>query len=421
MEIATTCCRYLIIVFRPDFPPADANGEFTKVEMIVRHLSEKSLLMYALEKFQVHLNHLGSSDEKIRDEFMDFVELLKKWNNSYAHLLLGQWIEALKWPTNLHVYDTTSRLCLHVLLLCAADIRKEGVAQVLVSLRPDLLHIEAGKGNLVTTERLHENPPHPISQIIGGFPIRGAHEQRNGLMLLVDLEIDADLKDTAGRTPMSYAAEKGYESSIRLLIQQGANVESRDSAGRTPLSYAAENGQDLSIRRLLKNGADEESEDNTGRTPLFYAAGSGQEPSLLPLDNGRNIELEDWTGRTPLSYAAENGEELRLRRLLESGADIESEDKTGRTPLSYAAENGQEPSLRQLIEKGANDDSKDRTGRTPLSYAAENGHEGSVKLLLGRGDVKLNLEDMTGQTPLSYAVGNGHIAVVKLLKSHIET
>ncbi|KFY69520.1 hypothetical protein V496_00173 [Pseudogymnoascus sp. VKM F-4515 (FW-2607)] len=334
IEIATACCRYLRIVFRPDFPPADANGELTKVEMMV------------------HLNHLGSSDEKIRDEFMDFVELLNKWSNSYAHLLLGQWIEALEWPTNLHVDDASASLCLHVLLICAEDIRKEEVAQVLVSLRPDLLHIEAGKGDLVTTGPLHENTPHPISQIIEGVPIRSEYQHRDGLRVLLDLEVDADLKDTVGRTPVSYAAEKGYEGSIQLLLQKGADIESEDGAGRTPLCYAARNGQELSLRLLLQRGA--------------------------------NIESEDRDGRTPLSYAAENGQERSLRRLIEKGAEVGSKDSAGRTPLSYAAENGQELSLELLLQSGANIESEDRAGRTPLSYAVSNGHTAVVKLLRSR-------------------------------------
>jgi len=43
-----------------------------------------------------------------------------------------------------------------------------------------------------------------------------------------------DLRDTYGRTPLSYAAEKGHKAMVELLLGGGANVESKDKWGTTP-------------------------------------------------------------------------------------------------------------------------------------------------------------------------------------------
>ncbi|KFY82053.1 hypothetical protein V498_08657 [Pseudogymnoascus sp. VKM F-4517 (FW-2822)] len=257
-EIAMTCFQYLSIAFCPGFPPSEANAELPKLEIVVEHLSEKPLILYVLENFQSHVHHLGNNNKKIQGAFMNYVKLLALRSNSYASILLGHWIKALGWPTKLYVDEILAGLYLHFLLLYVADAEKD-VAKVLLSLQPDLLHIEAGKRHPLTTEQLLENGPHIIAQSIGGrTPRTTAYEN---LRVLMDLGADINLKDTAGRTPLSYAAENGHKDSMMLLLERGADVNSKDAAGRTPLSYAAENGHKDSIMLLLERGADVNSKD----------------------------------------------------------------------------------------------------------------------------------------------------------------
>ena len=40
-----------------------------------------------------------------------------------------------------------------------------------------------------------------------------------------------------GRTPLSWAAENGHETVVKLLLEKGAEPESKDNYGRTSLSY----------------------------------------------------------------------------------------------------------------------------------------------------------------------------------------
>ncbi|RYO80522.1 hypothetical protein DL762_007612 [Monosporascus cannonballus] len=60
----------------------------------------------------------------------------------------------------------------------------------------------------------------------------------------------ADLKDSYGRTPLSWAAEKGHEAVVRLLLEKGADLESKDNKGQTPLLYAAEEEHEAVVNLL---------------------------------------------------------------------------------------------------------------------------------------------------------------------------
>ncbi|KAK3377049.1 heterokaryon incompatibility protein-domain-containing protein [Lasiosphaeria ovina] len=96
------------------------------------------------------------------------------------------------------------------------------------------------------------------------------------LRIMDDLLIDnkgADMEGKYkehGQTPLSWAAEIGYEAVVRLLVEKGASVEARDSSsGQTPLLWAAANGHEAVVRLLVEKGATIEAKDNSsGQTPL---------------------------------------------------------------------------------------------------------------------------------------------------------
>ena len=47
-------------------------------------------------------------------------------------------------------------------------------------------------------------------------------------LLLLEQGVDADSKDSQGRTPLSYAAERGHEDAVKLLPARDLDVESVD-------------------------------------------------------------------------------------------------------------------------------------------------------------------------------------------------
>ncbi|QMW34992.1 hypothetical protein G4B84_010483 [Aspergillus flavus NRRL3357] len=122
-------------------------------------------------------------------------------------------------------------------------------------------------------------------------------------ILLQTEDIDVDSKDSNGRTPLSWAAENGYEMIVKLLLDTGrVDVESKDSEyGRTPLSWAAENGHERVVKWLLDTGRmDVESKDSNGRTPLSWAAENGHE-GVVKLLHRANLGNRDCVSEGPVS------------------------------------------------------------------------------------------------------------------------
>jgi ankyrin repeat protein len=57
------------------------------------------------------------------------------------------------------------------------------------------------------------------------------------------------------RTPLLYAAAKGHEAAVLVLLEKGANTEAVDATyGSIPLSWAAEKCHEIVVQLLLVSG-----------------------------------------------------------------------------------------------------------------------------------------------------------------------
>ena len=232
---------------------------------------------------------------------------------------------------------------------------------------------------------------------------------------------EVDLKDDYDRTPLFWAAGKGHEGVVGLLIERdGVNINAKDNLKRTPLMWAAKYGREAVVRLLVeRDGVNIDVKDDYGKTPLMWAAIYGHEAvvRLLIERDGVNIDAKNIQGSTPLILAAKNGHEAVVRLLIErDGMNIDVKDNYGKTPLISAAEHGQVAVVRLLIERDdVNIDAKNNYGKTPLMLATIYGHEAIVRLLIERDSVNIDAKDYEGRTPLILAAKHGREAIVQLL------
>ena len=262
---------------------------------------------------------------------------------------------------------------------------------------------------------------------------------------------DLNQRDSAGMTPLIWAAKNGHEKVVSLLLEK-INIEPDlpdTHCGRTALSWAAGNGHEKVVKIFLEprfvnpgsiggwwgGGAlvmelvfggryvNPDSLSNAGRTPLSWAASHGHERVVKLLLDRKDVypdTPDTMHGQTALSWAAAKGHEGIVRLLLDQ-KDVNPntlDTEYGRTPLLWAAISGNEGVVKLLLDrKDIYPNTSDREyGRTPLLWAAEKGREGIAKLLLDRKDVNPNTPDTRyGRTPLSWAAGNGHEGIVEVL------
>jgi Ankyrin repeats (3 copies) len=67
---------------------------------------------------------------------------------------------------------------------------------------------------------------------------------------------DLDARDTRGRTPLSYASEKGNEEIVKLLLDYNVDPNSTCADGWTPLARAVEGGNAAVVQLLLIKGVE---------------------------------------------------------------------------------------------------------------------------------------------------------------------
>ncbi|XP_047321320.1 protein S-acyltransferase 24-like isoform X2 [Impatiens glandulifera] len=107
---------------------------------------------------------------------------------------------------------------------------------------------------------------------------------------------DPDIPDNDGRSPLHWAAYKGYADCIRLLLFLDAFRGRQDKEGCTPLHWAAIKGN-LDSCTVLGQGLKKEDltvTDNTGLTPAQLAADKGHRQVAIFLGNVRKLLEKRW-------------------------------------------------------------------------------------------------------------------------------
>ncbi|KAG9197870.1 hypothetical protein G6514_000762 [Epicoccum nigrum] len=231
-----------------------------------------------------------------------------------------------------------------------------------------------------------------------------------------------NMQDETGQTALSYAASKGYEGTVRMLLaKRNIEVNLADNLGQTPLLCAAKAGATATVILLLDDPRTEKSKTDTdGRTPLSWAAAQGHDAVvklLLHADNTQ-VDVRDKHRQSSLHLAAKAGDRRVVRALLDDGANVQSRDDYLRTPLHEAAEHGKMDVVLLLLENGADVKAKDCRGRTVLNEAIKGNHDDLIQKLIDCG-ADLNTRMTGGTTILESAMHHGSSPhILRLLEAN---
>ena len=164
------------------------------------------------------------------------------------------------------------------------------------------------------------------------------------------------MPDASGRTALEWAAARGDDRAIAILLSYGADPNAMDLKLNTPLTLAANQSHAVCVRLLLEAGAETDPDLPAGikfGTPLNCAARNASDPLVLKnlLDLNANVEATGVDGVTPLLHIARNQDARHAILLLDAGANINARARDGRTPLTTAIMYNNHNVLQLLLDR----------------------------------------------------------------------
>ena len=94
------------------------------------------------------------------------------------------------------------------------------------------------------------------------------NSRREARKCIIHKNMDTDIRDAGGNTPLHYAARYNHAGMINWLVKHGANVHIQNNHGQSPLHYAYQANARRTIRALRMHGASTEVQDNNGVLPV---------------------------------------------------------------------------------------------------------------------------------------------------------
>ncbi|KAJ8358548.1 hypothetical protein SKAU_G00150730 [Synaphobranchus kaupii] len=290
---------------------------------------------------------------------------------------------------------------------------------------------DRGQERFFCLEFLLDNGGDPALRSLQGYtPVHyaAAHGDKHSLDLLLEMSFNClgDIESTIPASPLHLAAYNGHCEALRVLSETLVSLDTCDSAGRTALLLAAQRGHAPCVEVLLGHGASCLLQENRRKwTPLHVAAAIGQTDCLrLLVKSGEKADLADITdarGETPLMLAVLGGHTDCVSLLLERRAQPDAGDRRGRTALHRAVVMGCEESVLALLERHASVLSRDVRGLTPLHLAASCGRTkllGRLLLAASGPNPPDSVPDYSGYTPTHWAAYHGHEDCLEILLEH---
>lgn len=251
------------------------------------------------------------------------------------------------------------------------------------------------------------------------------HGQTHVLERLLDHGCEAGFVNDYGNMPLLYAATKGHEAVIDVLLDRGAKINTQ--AGRygivggrydNALQAAALGGHEAAVQLLLRRGADANLQGGQYGNAIQAAALGGHKAVLkLLFTKGAKLNTHE-VGEygNALQAAAAQGHLAVVHLLLEIGLDVNTQGGKYGNAVQAAASGGYKAVLNCLLDRRAEINMQGGMYGNALQAAACKAQEGVVNVLVGRG-AKINTRGGPYGNALQAAAFGGNEAILQLLLS----
>ncbi|PIN20327.1 Ankyrin repeat and DHHC-type Zn-finger domain containing protein [Handroanthus impetiginosus] len=175
------------------------------------------------------------------------------------------------------------------------------------------LHWSAVRGTIQVAELLLQEGAPVSAADLNGYQATHVAAQYGQTAFICHLvtkwNADPDVPDNDGRSPLHWAAYKGFADCIRLLLYLNAYRGRQDKEGCTPLHWAAIKGNLEACTVLVQAGKKEDLMviDNTGLTPAQLAADKNHRQVAFFLGNARKLFDKQWDSNSFLGKLSKLG------------------------------------------------------------------------------------------------------------------
>ncbi|KAL3484530.1 ankyrin [Aspergillus germanicus] len=238
------------------------------------------------------------------------------------------------------------------------------------------------------------------------------------------------IKDSSGHSILKHAAVGGNENIVREVLSWVVAVNLPGADDSTPIMWAAIRGHESIVQLLIDHGAAVDRVTSQLHLKMMSFLGVLNDPDANGNTNVNVNDIDDQligavtgqiavlVGASALDAVAHGGHVGTMRLLMaQPGVEIDRPDRDGRTPLANAALTGHKGIVKLLLAEAdkVNPEAPDKDGCTPLILAARAGDAGVVRVLMEEARVDSSRTDKKGLSALTHAVEKGHEGVAKIL------
>ncbi|KAI7346086.1 hypothetical protein KC320_g8049 [Hortaea werneckii] len=163
--------------------------------------------------------------------------------------------------------------------------------------------------------------------------------------------VSVNSTDTAGWTPLHWAAFRGDIASVKLLLEWRAKVDAVDKMGITPLIVASRFGSCECVQILIEEGADVRVMDAHEQTVLFRLSNECAGFVGHFIRSGVQLEQKNVYGATALVDSVTGKESPAVTAALcGMGADIDSRNEFGQNAIIIAVFKNNAGGLETLLQ-----------------------------------------------------------------------
>ncbi len=191
------------------------------------------------------------------------------------------------------------------------------------------------------------------------------------ILYLLNQDINVNLLDQYGETPLFDCARKGKIQIAKHLIDKYANVNIENRQGELPIHLASFKGDLEMIKLLIESGSFMNKKTKEDRYPVHYAIVGGRHEvvDFLIKKSNQTYDIKDAHGNTLLHYATKTSNVMMIDMLLNQNLDPNALNDHFESPIFNAVRFGTVETIRLLLASDAYIDIKNRRFETPLDTA----------------------------------------------------